>query len=166
MSTSPASSWTRPGSTTCAPGSTILLANEGQEEGRRDPAYLQRFASSRDALTCRVGELRAAQEARAIVEERYLAGQAALFPAAVTAWAEQLKRTEAVANMAVRLGEVDGVPPAATVDAAAPASRTVDSVTGLVEPAKATALEKLGEGERASGIAERWLRTKLAAGRT
>jgi hypothetical protein len=31
----------------------------------------------------------------------------------------------------------------------------------LVEPAKANALEKLGEGERAFGIANEWLRTKV-----
>jgi hypothetical protein len=33
----------------------------------------------------------------------------------------------------------------------------------LVEPAKVTALERLGEGEHAMRMATRWLRTKLAA---
>jgi hypothetical protein len=32
----------------------------------------------------------------------------------------------------------------------------------LVEPAKADALEKLGEGRQALGIASDWVRTKLA----
>jgi len=36
-------------------------------------------------------------------------------------------------------------------------------VADLVEPAKADALEKLGEGQRAHGIANAWLRTKLAS---
>jgi hypothetical protein len=34
-------------------------------------------------------------------------------------------------------------------------------VTDLVEPAKATALDKLGEGERSLAIAIGWLRPKL-----
>ena len=36
----------------------------------------------------------------------------------------------------------------------------------LVEPAKAAALDKLDEGQRALGIANAWLRTKLAPGAT
>jgi hypothetical protein len=39
--------------------------------------------------------------------------------------------------------------------------RTTELVANLVEPSKATALEKLGEGDRALGIATAWLRTKL-----
>jgi hypothetical protein len=35
-------------------------------------------------------------------------------------------------------------------------------VADLVEPAKTTALEKLGEGEQAQRIAIGWLRPKLA----
>jgi hypothetical protein len=35
-------------------------------------------------------------------------------------------------------------------------------VTDLVEPAKVEALDKLGEGERALGIAAGWVRGKLA----
>jgi hypothetical protein len=34
-------------------------------------------------------------------------------------------------------------------------------VADLIEPAKATALENLGEGERAFGIATGWLRTRM-----
>jgi hypothetical protein len=34
-------------------------------------------------------------------------------------------------------------------------------VADLVEPAKSTALEKLGEGEHALAIASSWLRPKL-----
>jgi hypothetical protein len=39
-------------------------------------------------------------------------------------------------------------------------------VTDLVEPAKTTALEKLGEGEQAQRIAVGWLRPKLQVGAT
>jgi len=35
-------------------------------------------------------------------------------------------------------------------------------VADLVEPAKAEALESLGEGRQALGIAVEWVRTKLA----
>jgi hypothetical protein len=42
--------------------------------------------------------------------------------------------------------------------------RTMELVVDLVEPAKGTALEKLGEDERALGIAIGWLRTKVAVG--
>jgi hypothetical protein len=35
-------------------------------------------------------------------------------------------------------------------------------VADLVEPAKASALEKLGEGKQAFGIANAWLRNKFA----
>jgi hypothetical protein len=63
--------------------------------------------------------------------------------------------------MAVRLAEFDGVPAAVPGDPEALSRRTTELVADLVEPAKATALEKLGEGERALGIATGWVRTKL-----
>jgi len=67
-----------------------------------------------------------------------------------------------IAAMAVRLAELDGVPPALASDPDAASARTTELVADLVEPAKADALEKLGEGERAFGIANEWLRTKVA----
>ena len=42
------------------------------------------------------------------------------------------------------------------------ATRVTALIADLVEPAKVTALERLGEGERAQGIAIGWLRPKLA----
>ena len=68
-----------------------LLASEGREKHRADTTYLERCATLRDLLALRVSELRAAQGARAIVEERYLAGHPALFPDAVRAADEQLR---------------------------------------------------------------------------
>ena len=44
----------------------------------------------------------------------------------------------------------------------APSARTTELVADLVEPAKADALEMLGEGQRALDIANAWLRPKLA----
>jgi ParB-like chromosome segregation protein Spo0J len=77
------------------------------------------------------------------------------------AWDEQVKRTQALADMAVRLAELDGVPAAAPADPEALARRTTELVADLVEPAKADALEKLGEGRQALGIAVSWLRPKF-----
>jgi hypothetical protein len=138
-----------------------LLANEA-DKGRADPTYAERFATCRDLLAFRVSELRAAQEARAIVEARYLDGRGALFPAVLAAWDEQVRSTQLIAEMAVRLAELDGVPPAVPTDTEALSRRTTELVADLVEPAKAEALEKLGEGGRALSVATGWLRTKLA----
>jgi hypothetical protein len=138
-----------------------LLTSEGRAERRRDATYLERFATRRDLLTFRVTELRAAQEARAVVEARYLAGHTALFPDAVKAWDEQLRSTETLTDVACRLAELDGVPPAEPADSEAASVRVTDLVADLVEPAKATALEKLGEGEHSRAIAIGWLRPKL-----
>jgi hypothetical protein len=45
-------------------------------------------------------------------------------------------------------------------DPDAAAARVTELVADLVEPAKTTALEKLGEGEQAQRIAMGWLRPK------
>jgi hypothetical protein len=104
----------------------------------------------------------ATQEARLVVEGRYLEGHASLFPDVAAAWEEQLKRTQALADMAVRLAELDSVPTAVPADPEALSRRITELVADLVEPAKAEALEKLGEGRQALGIASRWVRGKLA----
>ena len=139
-----------------------LLTSEGRTERRRDATYPERFATLRGLLRFRVRELRSAQEAREAVEARYLAGHTALFPDAVTAWDEQLRNSETLADVAVRLAALDGVPPAVPSDPAADSARVTEIVADLVEPAKTTALEKLGEGEQAQRIAIGWLRSKLA----
>jgi hypothetical protein len=139
-----------------------LLTEEGRTEQGRDPTYPGRLATFRDVIAFRVVELRALGEARAIVESRYLDVHAALFPDVAAAWEEQLERTEALADMTVRLAELDGVPPAGPPDPEALSRRTRGLVADLVEPAKADALEKLGDGERATRIATDWVRSKLA----
>lgn len=130
---------------------------------KREPKDLEWLGQLRDLLLARVDELHAAQEARTLVEERYLDGHGALFPDLASAWAEQVKSTELIAVMAVRLAEIDGILPPASADADAMSARTTELVADLVEPAKAEALDKLGEGERALGIATSWLRTKAPA---
>ena len=139
-----------------------LLTSEGRAARRRDATYPERFARLRDLLLFRVAELRAAQEARELVELRYLAGHTALFPDAVKAWDDQLRSTETIADLACRLAELDGVPPAEPPDPDAVSAHVTELVADLVEPAKTTALEKLGEGEQAQRIAVCWLRPKMA----
>jgi hypothetical protein len=138
-----------------------LLTTEGRATRRRDRTYLERFARLRGLLLFRLAELRAAEEARSAVEARYLAGHTALFPDEVTAWDEQLKNTETLADVGCRLAALDGVPPAEQPDPEAASAHVTELVADLVEPAKTTALEKLGEGEQAQGVAIGWLRPKL-----
>jgi hypothetical protein len=140
-----------------------LLTSEDNRTRRADPTYAERFATRRDLLAFRVGELRAEQEARALVEGRYLDGTSALFPDVAAAWDEQVKSTRAIADLAVRLAELDGAPMAVPPGPEAVARRTAELVADLVEPAKASALDKLDEGERALGIAVGWLRAKMAS---
>ncbi len=78
------------------------------------------------------------------------------------AWDEQVRSTDSIADAAVRLAEFDGVPKAVPPDPDALSRRTTELVADLVEPAKSTALEKLGEGDQALGIATGWVRSKLA----
>ena len=44
-------------------------------------------------------------------------------------------------------------------------ARVAELVTDLIEPAKASALEKLGQSDRSLSIATAWLRTRLEAER-
>jgi hypothetical protein len=53
------------------------------------------------------------------------------------------------------------VPSAEPPDPDAASARVTELVADLVEPAKTTALEKLGEGRQASATAAAWLRPKL-----
>jgi hypothetical protein len=140
----------------------VVLLTSGDVRARaEDPTHEGRLASLRDALVVRVGELRAAQAARETVEARYLAGYAALFPDVMAAWADQVRATEALAGLAVRLAELDRIPSAEEADPDAHGTRTAQLVTDLIEPAKATALEKLGEGERAFNVAATWTRSRI-----
>ena len=138
-----------------------LLTTEGRATRRRDATYLERFARLRGLLLFRVAELGAAQEARDIAEERYLASHTALFPDTVQAWDAQLTSIQTIADVACRLAVLDAVPPAEPADPDAVSVRVTELVADLVEPAKTTALEKLGEGEQAQSIATAWLRPKL-----
>ena len=85
-----------------------------------------------------------------------------LVPDVASAWEEQIHGAQIIADMAVRLAEIDGVEPADQDDPEAITVRASQLVADLVEPAKSTALEKLGEGRPAFDIANAWLRQKFA----
>jgi hypothetical protein len=61
----------------------------------------------------------------------------------------------------VALAEFDRAPAAVPPDPEVLSRRTAELVADLVEPAKAEALEKLGEHQRALESANAWVRTKL-----
>jgi hypothetical protein len=145
-------------------GQLGMLASPGEEKGVRASTHRERLTQCRDLVLTRVEELEAAQAARETVEARYLAGHWALFPDEVAAWEEQVQSSQRLAAVAVRLAALDGVPLPAPPDAEAVSARANRLVADLVEPAKVTALEKLGEGERAFRIATGWVRGKLSAG--
>jgi hypothetical protein len=143
-----------------------VLAAASPRTRQADRTYLERFAELRDLLKLRVRELRAEQEARTLVEGRYLAGHSALFPDAVTAWDAQRTRTETLAEVAIRLVELDGVAPAEPGNPNETSDHALELAADLVEPAKATALHELGEGRQAMTIGAAWLTAKLAPSRS
>ena len=92
------------------------------------------------------------------VEERYLDGHGALFPDVAAAWDEQVG--------APRSSLYGG--PAGRDRRHSARATDPEAISGgrptrgrSVEPAKADALETLGEGGQALGIAVRWLRAKF-----
>lgn len=133
--------------------------------GPADVAHLEDLATSRDLAIRRVVELHAAGAARSSAEARYLDGHAALFPDGLAAWDGQVFETERTAIMADRLAELDGLGASDLDDHDAVTARVPELLSDLVEPAKVTALEKLGEGERALHIATNWLRAHFERAR-
>jgi hypothetical protein len=143
-------------------GHLALLANEPAKGRLADPAHLERLTMSRDLSLRRVIELHAVQGARSIAEAQYLDGHQALFPDGLRAWDAQVHETERLAVMADRLAELDGLGLSDLDDEEAVAARVPSVLADLVEPSKATALEKLGEDERSLRVATVWLRSKVA----
>jgi len=89
----------------------------------------------------------------------------ALFPDAATAFDKQLLASQELAVMTMRCAELDGAAPAEPEDPEGVQLRASHLlVADLVEPAGSEALDKLGEGRQALGIASAWVRSNLAAG--
>jgi hypothetical protein len=139
-----------------------MLLHEEDRKRRADDSHLHRLELCGRLTLLRVNELLAWREARSSVEARYLDGHAALFPDVAAAFEEQVKSTQELAAMAMNLAELDDVEPPEPDDPDAVKVRAGQLVADLVEPARSTALEKLGEGRQALDIANGWLRTKMA----
>ena len=151
----------REGLIDAALSANLCLAFGDQQDSLVDPKRLEHLATLRDLICVRVEELEASGEGRTIVEERYLDGHGALFPAVAAAWTEQIHSTELIAAMAVRTAELDGARAAPAPDPETLSRRTTELVADLVEPAKSETLDKLGEGRRSLAVAADWVRAKL-----
>ena len=139
-----------------------LLLSGGGSKRRPDESRQRRMELCRRLSLLRVDELLASREVRTIVEARYLDGHGALFPELAARFDEQLRASQEVAASAVRAAQLDGVAPALPEDQVAFNRRAGELVADLVEPAKAEALDKLGEGRRAFDIAAGWVRSRMA----
>ncbi len=128
-----------------------LVIGESAERLEANPLRL--LVQDRDLLCGRVNELHAFETARTQVEQRYLSGMAADFPAARRAWAEQRTRSEETAVMAMRMAELDGAEPPPPDDPAAFDARVTALVSDLVEPARSKAYDELGNGRKALALA-------------
>jgi hypothetical protein len=137
-----------------------MLANDDRPERLTNEGHLSRLIQCRAVTASRVDELLAAEQARSVVEERYLDGHPALFPDDRREWAEGLALARDLAAMAERIAELDGMEPAAPSSPEAVPTRVAALVADLVEPSRASTLDKLDEGRSALAIATSWLRSK------
>jgi hypothetical protein len=138
-----------------------LLLSEGSGKHPPDDSHLRRLELCRRVTLLRVNDLLASREARSSVEARFLDGHSALFPGIAAAFEGQLRASQEIAVASMRAAELDGVEPAEPDDPDAITLRAGELVADLVEPAKAEALDKLGEGRQAFDIAAGWVRGKL-----
>jgi hypothetical protein len=141
-----------------------LATSDGAETSAR--ASFIKPLEMRDLLFARVNELHALEAAREAVEAKYLDGVAALFPAGQRAWAEQQTRSRTSAVLAWRLAELDGDGSSPPDDVVAFEARVAQLTADLVEPARSSAWDQVGDGHRAKDLAVRWVRSKLGVATT
>ncbi len=137
----------------------VLAANlallEGVPQDAKDPSLADRMTTCLGACAACVTELLASADACSVVEAHYLAGHPALFPDEGVRFTNQLEATQRQTVLVMRLAELDGLPPGEPGHPEAVAARADELVGDLVEPAKVTALEKLGDGRQPLSIATR-----------
>lgn len=147
-----------------------LAAETELEIGSRGPqsrrTVARRWAAWRDAVIGWLTNLAATDEARLLLERRYLDGRSVLFPDLGRDW-ETLRETGAqLAGLGDALsalrdarsrsrGQQNPSPRRAAV-----ASRAEERAVCLADTARAAALDLLGETDRAVAIAERRLRSE------
>jgi hypothetical protein len=134
------------------------FADPSEREAVRAPMSTVEF---RDLVIGRVDHLMAAAEARTAVEQMYLSGHPAMFPDQQAEWAERLELSQRIGILALVLAEKEGAEPPTEPDTAASAAKVAQLSADLVEPARAEALEDVGEGRRAFGVASSWVPGKL-----
>ncbi|MDR3635097.1 MAG: hypothetical protein P4L84_14930 [Isosphaeraceae bacterium] len=139
----------------------LVMADEGRAWHSVFPNRAAGLTALRDGAVARSAELRALEAARKRVETRYLDGYPALFPATVRTWTEQRERTDTLAEITVRLAELEGLAPMPANDPDTFEARVGELIADHVEPARVKALDEMGEGRRAVSIAMAWLEPKL-----
>ncbi|MGO9179748.1 MAG: hypothetical protein ACLQHS_10885, partial [Candidatus Limnocylindrales bacterium] len=137
---------------------------------RGDGTVVERWQAWRANSAELVRELYAAEEARALLERRYLDGYPALYPDAIADWGRLRESAEGLAGLGGTLRPLmEGAPVARTtamgyadvdLDALRVAARTQAPVVAarLVDGACAATLDVLGGVAAATAIAARWLR--------
>ncbi len=154
------------------------------ELARRNRSCVDRSASSlverwqawSTATAALLTGLYAAQEARTLLERRYLDGHPALFRDATTDWERLRESAERLAGLRDALRPLihgrrraprsaDIVPPDLDLDALGAAARTQAPAVaaGLVDEARAAALDVLGDTEGAGSLVARRLRAHIEA---
>jgi hypothetical protein len=123
-----------------------LLLTTAHHITKADPGHLADLIEVRDLIVGRVDELLAAARARETVERRYLAGHQALFPDRQAEWTERLGSSQRLGAMAIGLTDKDDVPPPTRPTPEVTAAQVERLIADLVEPARAEALEDLGQG--------------------
>ena len=145
-------------------GARLGLLLTTDQLAKREPSSLPDLIELRDLIVGRVDELLAAGEARVTVERRYLAGHPALFPDRRAEWTERLGSSQRLGALAIGLTDKEDVAPPTPPAPEAATARVEQLIADLVELARVEALEDLGQGRRAFGIASSWVRGKLERG--
>jgi hypothetical protein len=120
----------------------------------------------RDLLLARVAELLAQEEARKIVEARYLGGHSSLFPATARRWQELVHWAQKAGVMTLRLAELDGAEPIDEERQLLPDPGRIEAcIADFVEVARIKTLDDVGEGHAALARLRRWLAPSPGSGR-
>jgi hypothetical protein len=130
-----------------------VMAMEGLSERRG----LMLLATCRDRLLARVTELLCHDAARANVEKKYLRGMPTLFPATQRQSDDQVRQSQTMAVMTMRLAELDGFGGRSPDDPKAVERRVAALVADLTEPARSDAYNEIGDGRRAYAVGRRWV---------
>ena len=133
-----------------------ISAEEGprQGHGAPDPVWgsiAERWTRWHAAVSGLLTDLRVADEARTVLERRYLDGRVTLFPDLVERWGRLREAVESLAVLAALHG-------AEVPEAGPQPDRVAAAVEDLLRWARARALDIVGDRDEATAIIDRWLR--------